>query len=114
MAWRFYAFPLVFTLVIELPLATELVPRGQRRRTLLDAFLINIFTNPLAVFFHRLLATPGIPYGLPFLLIEIVVILTEALLYRSVTRLPWGRAALVSSACNVASAGIGVVYHLMT
>jgi hypothetical protein len=109
-----YAVALLFTLVIELPLAAALVQRDRRRRTLLDAFLINIFTNPLAVFFHRLLAKPGVPYGIPFLIIEVVVVIAEALLYRGVTRLPWRRAVLVSVVCNVVSAGVGVAYHLMT
>lgn len=100
---------LALTVGIEAPIATLLGPRDRRRSVARDAALLNLFTNPLAQLAHALWAAPGVPWGLPFIVIEVCVVVTEAAGYWWVTRLTWRRAAAVSIVCNGATIGLSLM-----
>lgn len=89
------------TIVIELPLALLLVKRARPGRFWIDVVLINCLTNPAANW--------AAAEGAPFLAIEAVVVLAEWFLFATVSRIGWGRAAIVALTTNVISASIGLL-----
>jgi hypothetical protein len=101
-----YLPPLLLTLASEVPLAAALSTRALRARTATDALLLNLCTNPPTVFSHLSLVAVGVPWQGSFALVEIVVLLTESLGYRLVTRLPWSRAFVLAAVCNGVSAAL--------
>lgn len=95
---------LVVTIVIETGVALLfcLNPpfRPYRKRLQVDVPLTNLMTHPIA--------TLAILYwGLPFMEVELVVVVVELLAYRIVTRLPWGYAVSLSFVANGITASIG-------
>ena len=81
------------TVALELPLAAALAPPGLRRKVALDGLFLNLLTHPLAWG-----AVLGL--GWPLLAVEVGVTAAEAVGYRAVSGLGWGRAGLVSLLCN--------------
>ncbi len=102
-AWILTHWPAAcaLTVALELPLASALAPVGQRRRVALDGLLLNLFTHPLAWG-----AVVGL--GWPLLPVEVGVTAAEAVGYRAVSGLGWGRASLVSVLCNGLTTLVGV------
>jgi hypothetical protein len=92
----------LLTLAIEVPLAVLLAPRGLRRRVALDATLLNTFTHPLLTVALRWGVTTFWPG-------EALVWAVEALGYRVVTRLPVGRAVLISTVANGATVLLALI-----
>ncbi len=99
----------VFTAVVETALA---LPRGRFvpwtrglpfSRTFVDVPLANLLTQPLAQWLY----SEG---GVDLLSVELGVFVVEALVYRFVTRLPWGRAALLSIVLNAATLASAFVW----
>lgn len=97
-----YAGTLLLTLAIEVPLASLLAKSAPVPRPWLDALFLNLLTHPLATLalFHRIAG---------FWPVEAAVALVEALGYRTVTRLSWGRALLVATACNGATVAVALI-----
>ncbi|MBL8737144.1 MAG: hypothetical protein JNL12_11995, partial [Planctomycetes bacterium] len=71
------------TCAVELPIVAAVAP-GRRRRAALDAFGANLLTHPLAWYSVRTLL-------LSWTVVELAVLAVETVVYRTVTRLPWGR-----------------------
>jgi hypothetical protein len=90
------------TVALELPLAAGLAPAGRRRRVAGDALLLNLLTHPLAWG-----AVLGL--GWPLLPVEVGVTAAEAVGYRAVSGLGWGRAGLISLLCNGLTTLVGVL-----
>ena len=104
---------LVLTLLTELPLAAVLGLR--ERKTLETVLLINLATNPPAVFVLTLARKfwPPAPASALFFLLEFLVWLAETGLLRVGAGLPVKRAALCSLLLNAASYLLGIaVSHL--
>lgn len=95
---------LALTLCVEVPLLLWLLaddPAG-RRRMLADGPLLNLVSHPLAY----LAVTSGM---LTFAWTEAAVVVFEALGFRLVTRLAWGRALRLSAAANGATILLSVL-----
>lgn len=90
------------TCAVEVPIVVAMAGRGRRRRTVADAFAANLLTHPLA----WLLVGHGI---LPWLVVEVLVLLVEALVYRGVTRLPPARAFAAAGLANLITASLSFV-----
>jgi len=97
MEW-YIAFAL--TLAIELPVVGLLCPRGARRRGVKDAAAANLLTHPCA--WWAILSA-----GMSWWLVEGLVWLAEACVYRAATRLSWTRAATTSLVANGVTAALG-------
>ena len=89
------------TCAVELPIVAA-VAVGRRRRALLDAFFANLLTHPLAWYSIR-------TWLLSWLAVEVAVLLVEAIVYRTVTRLTWGRALLAAALANGITAALSFV-----
>lgn len=89
------------TCAVELPIVAA-VAQGRRRRAALDAFGANLLTHPLAWYSVRTLL-------LSWTTVELAVLAVEAIVYRSVTRLPWGRALLAAGLANGITAALSFV-----
>lgn len=89
------------TCAVELPIVAA-VAVGRRRRALLDAFFANLLTHPLAWCSVRTLLWSWIA-------VEVAVLLVEAVVYRTVTRLPRGRALLAATLANGITAALSFV-----
>lgn len=96
MLWLF-AFAL--TVSCELPLVALVAPRGLRRRAAVDSIAVNLCTHPLAWLAVQQL-------DLPWLAVEIAVLVSEVLAYHNVTRMPWLRAVLAATLANVVTASL--------
>lgn len=96
-----YLTLLLVTLLLELLVVAALAPRALRRRSLLVCLFLNLLTHPLAtlVFVWQVSSEPGV-----WLLIEVVVTLSEYLGYRIVAGLSVPRAALLTVSCNLLTA----------
>lgn len=90
-----------FTCAVELPIVA-MMAQGRRRRAALDAIGANLLTHPLAWYSVRTLL-------LSWLAVEVAVLLVEALAYRTVTRLTWGRALSASALANGITAALSFV-----
>lgn len=86
------------TCAVELPIVAA-VAEGRRRRAAFDAFGANLLTHPLAWYSIRSLLWP-------WLAVELAVLAGEAVLYRTVTRLSWGRALLAAGLANGITAAL--------
>ncbi len=89
------------TVALELPLAAALAPAARRRRVVVDALLLNLLTHPLAWG-----AVLGL--GWPLLPVEVGVTAVEAVGYRAVSGVGWGRAVLISTLCNGLTTLVGL------
>ena len=89
------------TLAIELPIVWLLAARGgrMRSRSVCDGALLNLLTHPLAW-----LSYAGGFMG--FAAVEGAVFAVELVGYRSVTRLSWSRAELVTAFANGLTASL--------
>lgn len=90
---------LLLTILIEAAITAVMIRGERRRRVLIDGAFINLVTNPIA---HILVGA----LGLPFLLVEVLVVLSEAVLYRRVTRLPAPEAIRLSLVANTVTAAL--------
>lgn len=90
------------TCAVEVPIVVAIAPRGRRARTAADAFAANLLTHPLA----WLLVGNGI---LPWLVVEVLVLLVEAAVYRGVTRLAPARAFTAAGVANLVTASLSFV-----
>ncbi len=111
---RFQGAALLITLAVELPLAAALAGREVRRRVLLVALLLNVFTHPLAVLAMQLVGSSDLPWVPLFFVIEAIVIAVEAIGYHLVAGLAWRRAALIAVVCNVTTAALSPLLSLAT
>lgn len=96
-----FGISLGLTLAIELAVALGLGLRGRDNLTLV--VLVNILTNPAAVWLHWALGIPQIP-------IEIVVVLVECYVYR---QFKVNRPLLLSCAANGISWSLGLVLQML-
>ena len=90
------------TCAVEVPIVVAMARRGRRRRAVADAFAANLLTHPLA----WLLVGHGI---LPWLVVEVLVLLVEAIVYRTVTRFPPARAFAAAGRANLITASLSFV-----
>ena len=96
-----YGISLGLTLLIELPVCFAL---GLRTRDQLElVFLVNLLTNPAAVWLHTCAGIPQIP-------VEILVVITEFYVYRQFKQ---SRPLLLSLVANGVSWGLGLVLQLL-
>ncbi|MGE3855059.1 MAG: hypothetical protein AB7K09_25230 [Planctomycetota bacterium] len=103
-----------WTLLIELPIALAVAPRGEDddgedrawrwRRVLALGAAINLATHPLVTIVWFRAAESGDQTLALFLLMETAVVLVEALLWRIAAGWSWRRSALLALATNVPSA----------
>lgn len=96
-----YLSTLIATIVIESYIAIAM-NRRERGRLQLDAPLINLLTHPLA----RMLIGAGV---LSWAVAELLIVILEAFLYATVTRLPARRAILTSVVAN----GVTIILALI-
>ena len=89
------------TCAVELPIVA-LLARGRRRRAALDAFGANLLTHPLAWYAVRTLLAS-------WTAVELTVVVVEAVVYRTVTRLPLERAVVASALANGVTAALSFV-----
>jgi len=92
----------LLTVAIELPIVLLLAPAGRRRRAAGDACAANLLTHPCA--WWAVLSA-----GASWWLVEAVVALVEAAVYRVSTGLTWPRAAATSLLANGVTAAIGAL-----
>ena len=90
------------TLAIETPLAAWLAPIEERRLVASVAFSLNLFSHPLAcaAYWQGLASLPTI---------EVLVIAVEALGYRLVAKLGWGRALKIALLANIPTAALSLL-----
>lgn len=93
----------VLTVLIEVPLASALAPRGRRRRIALDALLLNTLTHPLLTV---LLRTGSIGFAPG----EVLVWMVEAAGYVWVSGLRPARAFLLSLVANGATVAVALAH----
>lgn len=99
-----YLVLLLVTIVVETGIAilvSPLAPREYRIRFRTDVPLANVFTHPLAFF--------AIEHGANFWLVEAVVILVELGVYKIVTRMKFGGAAVLSVLLNLVTILIALI-----
>lgn len=84
---------LALTVIIEGLVAVLLAPAASRSRTAATALCANLTTHPLA---GLLLMGSAIP----FVFLEFLVVVAEAIAYRRVAGLPRGRATLIAIVTN--------------
>ena len=97
-----WATAFALTVAIELPIVMLVAARGRRRRAAGDALAANLLTHPCA--WWAVLSA-----GAPWLLVEALVAATELLVYRTLTRMSWARAAAASLLANGVTAAIGLL-----
>lgn len=70
------------------------------------AILINLFTHPLAYYFYNYLTSPesSSAFNVYFLIVELVVFLTETVLIMILFRIDLKKAVLLSFLSNIATA----------
>lgn len=96
-----YGLSLVLTLLIELPVCYGL---GLRKREQLElVFLVNLLTNPAAVWLH----TTG---GIPQIPVELLVVIIECYVYHQFKQ---SRPLPLSLVANGVSWGLGVVLQML-
>ena len=98
-----YSLALAITLGVEIPIARACVARRERPGVTRMALLLNLFTHPLANLAHW----EGL---LPFLAIEALVMITEALGYFVLAGVPLRRAILVSAIANAVTAAGSLLF----
>ncbi len=106
-----FAFSLGLTLVLEFPVALIFRMRGRDFPALV---LVNLLTNPVAVYLNILLCnlfadTSVFAWQIP---IEVAVVVTEGFLYSRISsslHSPWVFAAVA----NVFSYGVGLILNLI-
>jgi hypothetical protein len=101
-----FLFSLGLTLIFELPLCWFWGLKS--RKQLFLAFLVNLLTNPAAVALHW--------FGVPQIPIEIIVLLTEFMVYRSFERHPdysIRHPFALSLSANGISYGLGILIQLI-
>lgn len=96
-----YGMSLGLTLVLELIIAFFLGYRG--KSTLSVVILVNILTNPAAVWLHTSVGLPQIP-------IEILVVIIEYYVYR---KFDFDHPLRLSIAANGISWGLGLVLQML-
>ncbi|MFO1050938.1 MAG: hypothetical protein U1F36_01830 [Planctomycetota bacterium] len=93
-----WAFCFAITLLVEVPIVVACGPRARRGGVALDAVLANTLTHPLAWL--------AIQHGMNWWWVEGIVPVVEAVVYRKVTRLTWGRAVWASLLANTTTAAL--------
>jgi hypothetical protein len=92
----------LWTVAVEAPIVWWLAPRARRTRAAADSILANLATHPAAWLLIR-------SVGLPWVLVEALVFVAEALIYRRLTRLSRRDAVLCAGAANVVTALLSFV-----
>lgn len=98
----YYLKLLALTIVVEWAVVMLLARKAERRRLKVDAVLVNLATHPFAY-----LAIQNL--GMNFFLVEFLVVVVEAVAYRKITRLTWGRATLLSLVSNAVTILLSLV-----
>ena len=98
-----YAIALGCTLAVELPVVAVAVPGHRRGFLLAVGLLLNLFTHPLACAAYW-------TGSVPFTLLEILVIVVEAVGFRLVGRLTWIRATGLAIAANTLTAAMSWLF----
>jgi hypothetical protein len=94
-----WAIAFMITVACELPLVAICAPQGLRRRSAGDSVLVNMLTHPLAW-----LSVTSL--GQSWLVVECTVLIVEAIVYATVTRMPWPRAVAAATLANVVTASL--------
>lgn len=89
----------LLTCVIELPIAMACANATRRRRAGTDSLAANLVTHPTAWYLANSVM-------LPWLAVEIAVLIAEVLIYRHVTRLTWARASAAGALANGVTAAL--------
>lgn len=97
-----YLALLALTVATEAPLAALVVGRPHRERAAITSVFLNVTSHPLA---HLALRNGLLSWGAA----ELLVSVAEAIGYRTVARLPWPRALLVSGVGNAATVGLSLI-----
>lgn len=96
-----YGTSLLLTLLIELPFCWLMGLRSREQMELV--FLVNLLTNPAAVWLHTALGIPQIP-------VEVLVVITECYVYRQFKQPHPLRLAFLA---NCISWGLGLVLQML-
>lgn len=91
---------LALTILVEAAIAWQLSKRSTD--VLRDLVLLNLVTHPIG--------TLLVGDHVPWIQVEAMIIVVEALGYRWVTRFSWWSAVQLSVACNVVTAAIGFFF----
>lgn len=92
----------LWTVAVEAPIVWWLAPRARRTRAAADSVLANLATHPVAWLLVR-------SVGLPWLLVEMLVLVAEVLIYRRMTGLSRRDAVLCAGAANLVTALLSFV-----
>ncbi len=106
----FYLTALFLTIAVELAVYVLFI-RKNFASLLLYSVLINLFTHPIAYFFYNYLSSPAevSAFNIYFLIVEIVVFLSEAFLIMLLLKLNLKRALLLSFLANLSTALLSFV-----
>ena len=108
-------FALCFLLTVILEELTALALGVRAKMDFLMIFMVNLLTNPAAVFLNMVLYTyTPIPWALYIAALEIIVVFVEGRIYKSILEFKKFSPYLVSLILNVVSFTIGsaIVYYL--
>ena len=97
-----YLETLGLTIVVEAAIALLIIPRSLWRSRIGDVVLVNLASHPLATLAVR-------NFAVPWIVAEILVTAGEAVIYRYLSGFSWGRAILLSIACNSVTAALSFV-----
>lgn len=92
------------TLAIEVPIAALAAPRDRRRAAALTSLFANLASHSLASAAMWWIGADG--RTAPWIAIEALVVVLEALAFRFVGRLSWARASAISAVSNVITASL--------
>ncbi len=96
-----YLALLATTILLELGLAMSVSP-GRRKIVARDLVILNLLTHPMATYMVQ-------QEHLSWFTTEALVVGLEAVGYRALTRLSWGRACALSLLCNGLTAAASFV-----
>mgnify|MGYP001352552391 CR=1 FL=1 len=97
-----WLFAFVITCLIELTVVASIARRSQRKTAAIDSLAANLLTHPAAWYLIRSI-------DLPWLAVELTIVAVEASIYRTVTRMSWGRAATAAICANGITAALSFV-----
>lgn len=106
----FYLTALFLTIAVEF-VVYVLFFRKNVLTLLFYAILINLFTHPIAYYFYNYLSGPHhySAFNIYFLIVELIVFLTEAVLIMILLKLNWKKSLLLSLIANLTTAMLSVI-----